>query len=183
MVPRVFIDRPNWPIPKRLRTNRKPSKQITQLKSPTLIDRIEQSLTWQTLLENGSTKSQIAKRAGIKTKRITELLWLAKLPKSIIEKIRSGHHDYAEWSTNQAIKESCRLYKINEVQETIKKVQKWKKLIAQGVHKAEIARREGYSRARVTQLMKLADFNPDTLDQVQHSEKPITLRELLSMAR
>ena len=104
---------------------------------------------------------------------------LAKLPNHIIEKIRLGHEGYREWSINQAIRESCRIYKASEVKSAIKRVEKWKKLIAKGVKKSEIARQEGYSRARVTQLMKLAQLSPDQIKELNNQTEVISLRGLL----
>lgn len=180
MVHRVLIDAANLPIPKRLRNRQRSSKDSSQQLVPgTLIDRIHTSIDWQRQIDHGIKKSQIALEVGFTTKRVSELMWLAKLPSNIIQKIKTGHQDYKEWSISQAIKEARRLHKRNEVHKTLKLVSRWRKLLENGMKKSEIARREGLTKARITQLMKLAELPPDRLAQIQSWETPVTLRELI----
>ena len=152
----VLIDSPSWFIPKRL--NRTPVSTWTPNDphaSPTLFQLIQRSKEWKRQIESGVAITQIAQSVDVKTKRVEELLWLALLPRVVVKRIEKGRGDEAEWSINQAIREARRFVKLTELREVLSKVDRWQEEIESGVSRASIGRREGLSRARMTQLMRL----------------------------
>ena len=162
MVPGILIDSPLWHIPKRLNRQRTDERTVSHPESaPTLYNRIERSFAWQAELDSGVQISEIAQTEGIKIKRVTELLWLTSLPEEVVNKIKRGDEEVADWSINQAISKARKIHKRRAVTKILDQVDIWQCQINQGVKKAEIARREGLTRARVTQLMTLSRLPKD----------------------
>ena len=185
MVRDFIIDVVNGFIPKRM--NRKKNTGIVVSEpqhSPTLLMMIQKSCTWQSRLDAGDTMEMIAQEKGMKVKRVSELLWLAKLPAKIVRKIEHGDDEVADWGLDKAIGEARRLEKLRELKGAFRKVERWKGMMARGWSRARIAKHEGISRARVTQLMKLENV-PDEMrmDILQGNwTKPVpSIRELLNI--
>ena len=66
---------------------------------------------------------------------MTELLWLTSLPEEVVNKIKRGDSEVAEWSINQAITEARRAHKRRAVRETLEQVDAWQRQISQGLKK------------------------------------------------
>ena len=72
------------------------------------------------------------------------------------------------------------------ISETLKRVEKWQRLIARGVNRAEIARRDGLTRARVTQLTVLNHLPDELKRSLRSPETEVashTLRGLICHAK
>ena len=107
-----------------------------------------------------------------------ELLWLAELSPQLVNQIKRGDAGCGEWSTNQAITEARRAHKRQAVRDTIARVDEWQRQIDLGMTRAEIARQEGLTRARVTQLMKLSRLPKEVRHEI---DKGIGEDELYSI--
>lgn len=71
-----------------------------------------------------------------------------------------------------------------EAVNALAKVLKWAEEIDAGVvARADIARREGISRARVTQLMKLLDLGNDVREAIQAGEMICSVREAIARSQ
>lgn len=70
-----------------------------------------------------------------------------------------------------------------EAVNALAKVLRWAEEIDAGLAtRADIARREGVSRARVTQLMKLLDLGHDVREAILSGEKVCSVREAIAEA-
>ena len=186
MVPGLLMDAPRWLIPKRLNRQRIYTRTVSHPESaPTLYDHIQRSVGWQVQRDSGAQLSEIAQAEGIEIKRVTELLWLTSLPEEVVNKIKRGDSEVAEWSINQAITEARRAHKRSAVREVLEQVDAWQRQINQGVKRSEIARREGLTRARVTQLMKLSRLPKEVRRQIDEElgeDEVYSIRALIKLS-
>ena len=145
--------------PQRILTVYQEKEPIIVRRSP-VSRRYHEMLQVRSRMEQGELIDVIAAEKGISSKTLTRHMSLLSLPEEKQTLLKHDDPSIHDWPIREAIQAGSDRERWLLLVKSLDSAERWAKLLTKGIKQAEIARREGLSRARVCQLIRLNQLDP-----------------------
>jgi len=118
----------------------------------------------QGFMDEGLSLKQAARRLMVTAEHLRKQLGLLKLPEETLALIERDDPQIREMCARETLKQINRFERWQRTLETVDRAFGWAEELKMGATQAEIAQREGMTRARVCQLLKLSTLSAEQVE-------------------